>query len=93
LRWDTVSFLGWFGPRGIASILFALLVLEHAGLAVGDEILAVVIVTVALSILAHGVTAYPGALWYARRLEHEASEMAEHAQVAEMPVRLPHRSS
>jgi len=91
LRWDTVSFLGWFGPRGIASILFALLVLEHSDLAVADEILTVVITTVALSVAVHGLTAYPGALWYARRISGHAGELAEHMPVAEMPIRLPGR--
>ena len=52
-------FLGWFGPRGLASILFALLVLEEFHIPGGDEIVACVVLTVLLSIVAHGLTANP----------------------------------
>jgi len=68
-RRPTVAFLGWFGPRGAASIVFALLVVEEGGLP-GDEILlATVFVTVGLSVLAHGLTAAPLARRYADWLE------------------------
>ena len=91
LRWQTVGFLGWFGPRGIASILFGLLVVESSVLEARDEIFQVVIATVVLSVLAHGVTAYPGAKWYARCSGTLDSEEApEHQQVTEMPVRTRH---
>jgi NhaP-type Na+/H+ or K+/H+ antiporter len=92
LRWQTVSFLGWFGPRGIASILFVLLVVEESQLPGREQILIVVMATVVLSVFAHGVTAYPGAKWYERQVEkikHE-KDVAEHRDVTEMPVRLPH---
>jgi NhaP-type Na+/H+ or K+/H+ antiporter len=65
VRGPTTLFLGWFGPRGLASILFALLVLEEAGIPLSDEILQITILTVALSILAHGITAAPASRWYA----------------------------
>lgn len=52
-------FLGWFGPRGLASILFALLVLEEFHIPGGDEIAACVVLTVLFSIIAHGLTANP----------------------------------
>jgi NhaP-type Na+/H+ or K+/H+ antiporter len=52
-------FLGWFGPRGLASILFALLFLERFHIPGGDEILACVVLTVMLSIVLHGVSANP----------------------------------
>ena len=51
-------FIGWFGPRGLASIVFGVLVLD-AELPGSDTIGAVVVVTVVLSVLAHGVTANP----------------------------------
>lgn len=91
LRWQTVSFLGWFGPRGIASILFALLVVDESQLPGREQILIVVMATVVLSVFAHGVTAYPGAKWYERqvaKIKHE-KDAAEHRDVTEMPVRLP----
>jgi sodium/hydrogen antiporter len=52
-------FLGWFGPRGLASILFALLVLERFSLPGAEELTACVALTVLFSIVAHGVTAAP----------------------------------
>ena len=53
-----VLFVGWFGPRGLASLVFALLALEELGPA-ADEAVTVIGVTVLLSVLAHGLTAAP----------------------------------
>ena len=55
----TVAFMGWFGPRGLASIVFALIVLHDARLPHVGTILSATYVTVGLSVLAHGVTAAP----------------------------------
>jgi NhaP-type Na+/H+ or K+/H+ antiporter len=65
----TVAFFAWFGPRGAASIVFALLVLEEGGLPHDSLILTTAFVTVGLSVLAHGVTAAPLATRYADWLE------------------------
>ena len=65
LRSPTVLFLGWFGPRGLASIVFVLLLVEESGLEGAPLVLQVVTTTVALSVLLHGVTAAPGAERYA----------------------------
>ena len=59
----TVQFVGWFGPRGLASLVFALLALEALG-PVADEAVAIVTVTVLLSVLAHGLSAAPLAARY-----------------------------
>ena len=64
LRAPTVVFLGWFGPRGLASILFVLIIAEEAEIAHYDQILAVVVATIVLSIVLHGVTAGPAARRY-----------------------------
>ena len=64
-RHPTVAFLGWFGPRGAASIVFALLLLEEEALPGQSVILATAFVTVGLSVLAHGLTASPMAARYA----------------------------
>ncbi|GAA2155657.1 cation:proton antiporter [Nocardioides koreensis] len=64
----TVLFVGWFGPRGLASLVFALLALEELGPAV-DEAVTVIGVTVFLSVLAHGFSAAPLAGWYGRARE------------------------
>jgi len=68
-RRPTVAFLGWFGPRGAASIVFALLLLEEGGLPGEGLILTTVFVTVGLSVLAHGATAAPLASRYADWLD------------------------
>jgi NhaP-type Na+/H+ or K+/H+ antiporter len=93
LRWETGIFLGWFGPRGLASILFALLVVEHSDLAHRQEILMIVLSTVLMSIFLHGATANFGAALYQKILAackaKGDSVAAEHEKVIEMPVRLP----
>jgi NhaP-type Na+/H+ or K+/H+ antiporter len=69
LRTPTVLFMGWFGPRGLASIVFGLLIAEEA-VPGGTTVLDVIFLTVALSVVLHGVTAAWGAdrygSWYAR---------------------------
>ncbi len=89
VRWQTVVFMGWFGPRGIASVLYLLLVLEGMPLAGKEVIAGAVLVTVATSIFAHGLTAYPGARRYASRLSRIQAEkrLTEHTRVSEMPIR------
>ena len=52
-------FLGWFGPRGLASILFTLLMMAEFDFPNEEELLACVSLTVGLSILMHGITANP----------------------------------
>jgi NhaP-type Na+/H+ or K+/H+ antiporter len=59
----TIAFVGWFGPRGLASLVFALLALEALG-SIADEAVAVISVTVLLSVLAHGLSAAPLAARY-----------------------------
>src|SRR5205085_6220908 len=72
-RRPTVAFVGWFGPRGLASIVFAIIVLEGSTLAHVDVIVATVMITVTLSVYAHGLTALPltnaYARWFAARAE------------------------
>lgn len=59
-------FIGWFGPRGLASIVFAVIVLSHK-LPDNDPIILTVAWTIILSIIAHGITANPWAAAYGRR--------------------------
>jgi len=63
----TAAFIGWFGPRGLASVLFTLIILEGAGVPDSDSLLAAVALTVTLSIVLHGLTAAPLASAYARQ--------------------------
>jgi NhaP-type Na+/H+ or K+/H+ antiporter len=63
----TVAFLGWFGPRGLASVVFALIAFDE--LAAGETrstMLAAIVATVLLSVIAHALTAKPLAGRYAR---------------------------
>lgn len=81
LRGPTVAFVGWFGPRGLASVIFALIALES--LEPDDAlrtVLAVISFTVLASVVAHGFSAEPLArrygAWAARTsppIEEEAS--------------------
>jgi sodium/hydrogen antiporter len=65
-RAPTVAFLGWFGPRGLASIVFAVLVLEEGGLPHDGLMLTTAYLTVGLSVLVHGLSAVPLAERYGR---------------------------
>ncbi len=64
-RLPTVAFLGWFGPRGLASIVFALIVVQESHLPQTATILTATYVTVGLSVLLHGLSAVPFANRYA----------------------------
>ena len=69
LGWDTVLFIGWFGPRGLASIVLALLALDELKVFPGETtFITVVFLTVILSVFAHGLTASPLSNLYARRI-------------------------
>jgi NhaP-type Na+/H+ or K+/H+ antiporter len=85
----TVSFIGWFGPRGLASLVFALLALEELG-PVADEAVAVIAGTVLLSVLAHGMSAAPLAARYGRSAAARGPDRGD--PVPDLPVRgLPRR--
>lgn len=86
IRLPTYLFLGWFGPRGLASILFVLLILDEAVIPHQEEILAVTVVTVALSIVLHGITASPFAAAYGK-LAARMGECEESKEVSNLPLR------
>jgi sodium/hydrogen antiporter len=69
---DTVgkAFMSWFGPKGVATMTFALFVLGSAAPEAG-RITGIAALTVFVSIIAHGLTDHPGAEWMARRAERE----------------------
>ncbi|HZD30818.1 MAG TPA: cation:proton antiporter [Candidatus Angelobacter sp.] len=78
----SVLFMGWFGPRGLASIVLGLVYLEQEMNLPGEStIRLVVILTVVLSIFAHGLTAQPGIGWYAHSIQR-LSQNAPEKQVA-----------
>lgn len=92
VRLPTMVFLGWFGPRGLASILFVLLILEESDLTHQHELLATTVLTVALSVLLHGVTAAPLAKAYGR-LTEKLGECEETKPVEAMPLRSGHTAA
>lgn len=86
-RLPTVAFIGWFGPRGVASVLYSFLLLESVDeLAVYQPVVRVVTLTVAISVVLHGLTAAPLASrygnWYSS-MAHAHDEMVESTQVHE----------
>ncbi|GGM57558.1 sodium:proton antiporter [Longimycelium tulufanense] len=87
VRAETTLFLGWFGPRGLASILFALLVVEQAGIARSSEIMLIASVTVLLSIYVHGATAAPWSRGFGARANRLGPESPEQLPVSEHYVR------
>ena len=91
LMWESHLLLGWFGPRGIASIIYLLIVLREANLPGQDTILAVTVVTICGSVLLHGLTALPLTNWYGSMIEEmpdeEMDEMPEMQEVTPMRTR------
>ena len=81
--------MGWFGPRGLASVVFTLLAfvqLTGAGRLV-DILIACAPWTILLSVLAHGLSAQPLSAWYARRLGAAAATPVEMLELPELPRR------
>ena len=66
-------FIAWFGPKGVASMLFALLVLD-GGVENGATVFDVAAFVILASILAHGLTDTVGASWIERRMGGQDSE-------------------
>ena len=88
LRAATVAFMGWFGPRGLASVVFTLLALaeiEHGG--TGGMLLQTVTWTILLSVVLHGISAPPLAARYGASIA-QAGEIPEKAPAGEPRIRL-----
>ena len=87
-----VAFVGWFGPRGLASVVFALLALEDLGKPASTAV-SVIAFTVLLSVIAHGVTADPLARRYGPRLAVPAGEPDDQPALPVSERRLIRRAS
>jgi len=85
----TVAFIGWFGPRGLASVVFGLIAYDTLDPADGGRVLSVVTVTIALSVLAHGLSASPLAARYGAFSATLANQEPEHRTT---PAIRPRRS-
>ena len=88
LRTTTLAFMGWFGPRGLASVVFTLLALEE--LEPGDSsglLLQTVTWTILLSVILHGISASPLAARYGASIA-KAGDIPEKAPAGEPHIRL-----
>jgi NhaP-type Na+/H+ or K+/H+ antiporter len=82
------QFIGWFGPRGLNSLLFALLVVAE-GVPGGEELFPVIGVVVLVSVIAHGATATPFSSWYARKASKETLAEERAGTAAELFTQSP----
>lgn len=83
----TVLFMGWFGPRGLASIVLGLVYMEQQANLPGESTIRLaVMATVLLSIFAHGLTALPGIVLYGRRIASLESGAPEYQAIEAAPT-------
>jgi NhaP-type Na+/H+ or K+/H+ antiporter len=87
LRRATVAFMGWFGPRGLASVVFTLLALEEIERGGGAMLLETVTWTILLSVVLHGISASPLAARYGASIA-KAGKIPETAPAGEPRIRL-----
>jgi NhaP-type Na+/H+ or K+/H+ antiporter len=88
LNKKTVLFIGWFGPRGLASIVLLLIVFAEASTIPGMVTIQMVIVTtVLISVFAHGMSAAPLTQRYAKIVESLPADAPEKEDVALVPTR------
>ncbi|HBZ54555.1 MAG TPA: sodium:proton exchanger, partial [Syntrophobacteraceae bacterium] len=81
----TLVFMGWFGPRGLASIVLGLVYLEQESHLPGEPTISLaVMVTVALSIFAHGFSTLPGIGLYARKIATLDADAPEYLEVVDV---------
>ena len=85
--WETRIFVGWFGPRGLASILFGLLVFDEVEGTGARQVVLVVMWTVLVSVFVHGATASPWTARLSRRIAEREEPMPETEMVTELPTR------
>ncbi len=83
---STIAFVGWFGPRGLASVVFAFIALEDLGEKVASRAVAVITATVLLSVIAHGATAEPLARRYGAASARAATR-GDPDSLPELPTR------
>jgi NhaP-type Na+/H+ or K+/H+ antiporter len=94
-RRPTVAFLGWFGPRGLASIVFAVILIDDTELPHLHTMLLAITITIAISVYAHGLTARPLTERYARWFNahpRDARPAMESVPAAEHRLRVPSRA-
>ena len=92
LRRDTVALIGWFGPRGLASVVFLLVAFDELGPdhPATRSLLGVVTWTVLLSVFLHGLSAVPVGAWYGRRIARAPADAWELGHAAEPRISRRH---
>ena len=93
MRWQSVLYIGWFGPRGLATIILTIEVIDESTLDGASTIADAALFTVALSVLLHGVTAWWGSNTYADYVEShpKRTDLAEGLE-PRSKVRVPFRA-
>ncbi len=92
LSWISVAFIGWAGPRGLASIVYAVIIVDAGRITGAEEVFNVAAWTIAFSILLHGLSAAPLSRRYGSYVDTKLpAEAPECQEVTELPVRLPPR--
>jgi sodium/hydrogen antiporter len=74
------GFMAWFGPKGVATMTFSLLVL-NAGIEQGERIFNLAALVVVCSVVVHGLSDTPGSEWIGRRAERRQRESEAAAPV------------
>jgi NhaP-type Na+/H+ or K+/H+ antiporter len=83
----SLLFVGWFGPRGLASIVLSLVVVQLEVQTAGASVVRLgLMATVLLSIFAHGLSASPGIRLYAQQIARLGTDAPEYEAVPEMPA-------
>ncbi len=71
LDWRSIAFIGWFGPRGIASTLYLLMAIAAIGVTGYERVMSVIVLTISISVYAHGISAVPLSRRYGRNTSTE----------------------
>jgi len=88
LHRNTVLFMGWFGPRGLASIVMGLVFLEESTSIPNEQVITLTVVaTVVLSVFAHGISSMPLIGRYQKLVQVLPAEAPENQEVIELPSR------
>jgi NhaP-type Na+/H+ or K+/H+ antiporter len=93
MRWPTVLYIGWFGPRGLATIILTIEIVDESSLDHSSTIAGAALFTVGLSVLLHGLTAWWGSNRYADYVEsHPDTDTLAEQDASGFDVRVPLRS-
>jgi NhaP-type Na+/H+ or K+/H+ antiporter len=93
MQWPTVLYIGWFGPRGLATLILTIEIVDESTLDNAPTIANTALFTVGLSVLLHGLTAWWGSNRYADYVEsHPGSDTLAEQDTSAFDVRVPLRS-